>query len=73
MISPCISKCDKTREFCPGCGRTEEEKTEWKGGAELSRKKQILEHCASRLPKEDFEYWQEQYKLKVARITREKT
>ena len=72
MISPCISECDNNGEFCPACGRTMEEKIEWKAGADLSRKKQILEDCASRLSKEAFEYWQEQYELKVARITREK-
>jgi hypothetical protein len=49
-----------------------EEKFEWKGGADLSRKKQILEDCGSRLPKKDFEYWEEMYELKVAEKTREK-
>jgi hypothetical protein len=48
-----------------------EEKFEWKGGADIARQKQILENCANRLPRQDFEYWEEMYELKVAEKTRE--
>ena len=67
MISPCISECDNNGEFCPACGRTMEEKFEWKNGADVARKKQILEDCGSRLTQRDFEYWEEMYELKVAK------
>jgi predicted Fe-S protein YdhL (DUF1289 family) len=71
IISPCISECDNNGEFCPACGRTMEEKFEWKRGADETRKKQILEDCGSRLTQQDYEYWGEMYDLKVAEKMRE--
>jgi len=71
IISPCISECDNNGEFCPACGRTMEEKFEWKGGADDARKQRILEDCGNRLPRKDFEYWEEMYELKVAENTRD--
>tara|TARA_R110001606_G_scaffold355401_1_gene506391 strand:- start:67 stop:345 length:279 start_codon:yes stop_codon:yes gene_type:complete len=71
IISPCISECANNGDFCPACGRTMEEKFEWKQGADNTRKKNILENCANRLPRKDFEHWKEMYELKVAEKMRE--
>lgn len=66
IISPCISECDNNGEYCPACGRTMQEKFEWKNGANNARQKEILENCANRLPRQDLEYWEEMYEIKVA-------
>ena len=71
IISPCISECDNNGEYCPACGRTMQEKFEWKNGANNARQKDILVNCANRLPRKDFEYWEEMYELKVAEKMRE--
>ena len=43
-----------------------QEKFEWKNGANNARQKEILENCANRLPRQDLEYWEEMYEIKVA-------
>ena len=71
IISPCISECDNNGDFCPACGRTMEEKFEWKRGADNTRKKDILENCEQRLSAPAYAHWQEQYARKKAKLAAE--
>jgi hypothetical protein len=43
------------------------EKFDWKNGADVARKKQILQDSGSRLTQREYEYWKEMYEIKVAK------
>jgi len=71
ITSPCISACDALAPHCPACGRTLEEKREWKRGADRTRKKLILANCEQRLSAPAYAHWQEQYARKKAKLAAE--
>jgi predicted Fe-S protein YdhL (DUF1289 family) len=63
IVSPCIDRCFTNGNFCPSCGRTEQEIQDW-WDADNETKKKIIEQCTKRLDPEAFDYWEEQYEYK---------
>jgi len=65
--SPCIDRCFTNGNFCPSCGRTEEEVQEW-FYADDTQKEKILRTCVKRLDPEAFDYWEEMYEYKIQEL-----
>ena len=68
IISPCISICktDRSKGYCYGCGRNNEEKRTWKLEDTTSEwKKNNLEDIKKRLSGWQLESFNESYKYKI--------
>jgi len=62
--SPCIDRCFTNGNFCPSCGRTNDEVEEW-FYANDERKEIILRECVKRLEPAAYDYWEEMYEYKI--------
>ena len=63
IVSPCIDRCSTNGNFCPSCGRTEQEiQDSW--NADNETKQKLIAQCTKRLDSEAFDYWEEQYEYK---------
>ena len=68
MISPCISICrwDPVTSNCYGCGRTTEEKMQWKDPTTSDLwKENNLKECLARLSGWQLESFKESYQHKI--------